>query len=138
MIGKYRAWHYSQNKMISSEQLARDQLTLLADGRLINVSGESAAKSIIFDRDRFVPLFYTGFKSSDDTEIYQWDVIECHYYDDFGEWSTLSGLVDYSSSGDLCLIDNDGLETLLSSIISRSGETGVIYILRYEIQNEKI
>ena len=75
---KFKAWHSSQKKMYSSEQMVNDQLTLLPDGRFINVHGEKKELSIIYTT--MIPLQFTGYRDTEGKEIYHKDVITAPYY----------------------------------------------------------
>ena len=72
-----RMWHMSQQKMYDSEQMVRDQLTLLTDGRFINVSGNSQLSSIIYPSNKLIPMLYIGKNDVNGTKIFECDILWC-------------------------------------------------------------
>ena len=66
---KFRAWHVKLKRMFSCGELVADQLTLLADGRFINVSGDNTKLSEIASRDLMIPLQFTGLLDHNGQEI---------------------------------------------------------------------
>lgn len=75
---KFRGWHSSQQRMIQSHEMVKDQLTLLTDGRFINVSGKNLQDSVIYPPDKFIPLQYTGINEHglNGKEVWDSDIIK--------------------------------------------------------------
>ena len=75
-IIKFRAWHSKQKKMYSCKEMVADQLTLLTDGRFINVSGNHTSLSQICPADLMIPLQFIDRYDINGKEIYEEDIIE--------------------------------------------------------------
>jgi uncharacterized phage protein (TIGR01671 family) len=74
---KFRAWHMKQNRMYSAEELGRDQMTLMPDGRgFANISGCSTSLSQIDNGRTMIPEQFTGLKDSKNVDIYEGDIVK--------------------------------------------------------------
>ena len=100
---KFRGWHAKLNRMFSCEEMVSDQLTLLTDGRFINVHGGSTKLSKIFSRYIFIPMQYINIKTVNDVEIYIDDILKLSY-----GGITLIGIVQQTDSGDYELWKDEG------------------------------
>ena len=107
---KFRGWHIAKKTMFSAETMVEDQLTLLPTGNFINVSGQSTKLSIVFPRDKFIPLQYTGFKDKDGKEAYFGDLEK--FITGIFEicWGTIKGRIFLHSlddKGTSCFMDGE-------------------------------
>jgi uncharacterized phage protein (TIGR01671 family) len=60
--------------MFSCEEMVADQMTLLTDGRFINVSGSSVNKSTIDNYGVMIPLQFTGLRDKNKKKIFEKDI----------------------------------------------------------------
>ena len=90
---KFRGWHTTQKKMYSAEQMANDQLTLLPTGEFINVNGRSTSLSVIYPKDKFIPLQFTGLHDKNSKEEYHKDIVKSNLCNSIGviEWDDKVG-----------------------------------------------
>lgn len=72
---EFKAWHTGLKKMFSCEEMVEDQLTLLTDGRFINVSGTDTRLSKIDNNGIIIPILFTGFADKENKKIYAGDII---------------------------------------------------------------
>ena len=71
---KFRAWDTKRNKYWSPEEMGRDQLTLMPDGKgFINVHGRSTKLSTFVHN--LIPEQFTGRKDNNDKETYGGDIV---------------------------------------------------------------
>lgn len=71
-----RGWHVGQKKMFYSRTMVKDQMTLLTDGRFINVHGDNTSLSVIYDEQKqFIPMLYIGKNDLNGTKIFEGDIL---------------------------------------------------------------
>lgn len=109
---KYKAWDTKREKMWSAEEMGKDQLTIMPDGRgFINVDGTSTAFSQFCPN--LIPLQYTGRKDKNKTELYQDDIVRKHHKNYRIIWND-KGFWELQRAGDYWLalhkIDSETLE----------------------------
>ncbi len=71
---EFKGWNTKTKEMYSSAELVKDELTLLTDGRFINVSGAAHTLSRIYEH--IIPLQYLGASDSKGNRLFEGDIIE--------------------------------------------------------------
>jgi len=103
---RFRAWHTIQEKMYSPEQLAEDQLTLLATGKFINVSSVSTQMSVILES--MIPLQTIGTTDKNGSEIFEGDIILWNGFHWIISWSVRQNRHFFESTNSFLLRDESG------------------------------
>lgn len=120
---KFRGWHATENRMFSAEEMAEDQLTIMTTGSFINVHGSQTNLSTIYDRDKFIPMQFTGLTDKNGLEIYEADLLQ------------VAGNVVY----EVCFLLQDEYEETICSFGLRNTETGKSFAIdHYAITNGSV
>lgn len=72
METKFKAWHTKLSKMFTTEEMVKDQMALLPDGRFCNVHGADTSLSTF---PPMIPLQYSGIKDEEGEELYEGDIV---------------------------------------------------------------